>query len=181
MAPTALDGKLLGWSVAYVVSQANIARLLGPTGPKLLATQTAMSARSYRAVLDSMDEAETARFRSHFGPDMVHPVIYAVALCTGAKRLGQLADLSPATRRALYAAPVVAAAADYVENVVDLHLLDHREAITDARVRSISTVSITKWILSLGTLAYLTQGFVRVWARMASGRRDLSAEASGGI
>ncbi|TQF65941.1 hypothetical protein FK531_18830 [Rhodococcus spelaei] len=181
MALTALDVKLLGWSAAYVASQANIARLLGPAAPKLLATQTAMSARSYRAVLDSMDDAETARFRSHFAPDMVHPVIYAAALCTGAKRLGQLSELSPATRRALYAAPVVAAAADYVENVVDLHLLDHREAITDTRVRAISTVSITKWVLSIGALAYLSQGFVRVWVGMATGRRRGSGEASGRV
>lgn len=172
MALTALDGRLIGWSAAYVLSQANIARLLGPTAPKLLQTQTALSARSYRAVLDSMDESETARFRSHFVPDMVHPVIYAVALCTGARRLGQLTDLSPATRRALAVAPVAAAVADYVENVVDLHLLDHREAITDARVRAISTVSITKWVLSIGALAYLSQGFVRVWAGMAAGRRN---------
>ncbi|GAA4477967.1 hypothetical protein GCM10023094_21090 [Rhodococcus olei] len=167
MTPTALDRRLIGWSVAYVLSQANIARLLGRTGPTLLASQTAMSARAYRSILDSMDEAETARFRSHFAPDMVHPVIYAVALYTGGTLLAQLTDLSPGTQRALRVAPVVAAACDYVENVVDLHLLDHREAITDTRVRAISTVSITKWVLSLGTLAYLTRGFVRVW----TGRR----------
>ncbi|SEK85618.1 hypothetical protein SAMN05444583_10442 [Rhodococcus maanshanensis] len=89
----------------------------------------------------------------------------------GAKRLGQLSELSPTTRRALYAAPVVAAAADYVENVVDLYLLDHRDRITDPVVRATSTVSITKWVLSLGTLAYLSQGFVRVWAGIATGRR----------
>lgn len=171
MALTALDGKLIGWSTAYLLSQANIARLLGPAGPKLLKTQVAMSARTYKGVLDSMDAAETARFRSHFGPDMIHPAIYAVALCTGAKRLGQLTELAPTTRRILYAAPVVSAAADYVENVVDLHLLDHRDRITDPVVRAISAVSITKWVLSIGALAYLSQGFVRVWADMATGRR----------
>ncbi|MFD4181891.1 hypothetical protein [Rhodococcus sp. NPDC058514] len=171
MTMTALDGKLIGWSAAYLLSQANIARLLGPAAPKLLKTQTAMSARAYRDVLDSMDEAETARFRSHFGPDMVHPAIYAVALCTGAKRLGQLTEMSPTTRRVLYAAPVVSAAADYVENVVDLYLLDHRDRITDPVVRATSTVSITKWVLSIGALAYLSQGFVRVWAGMATDRR----------
>ncbi|MGW0041769.1 hypothetical protein [Rhodococcus sp. NPDC003348] len=171
MTLTALDGKLIGWAAAYVLSQANIIRLLGPAGSKLLATQTALSAHRYRAVLDSMDETETARFRSHFAPDMVHPVIYASALYTGGARLAQLTDLSPGTRTALRVAPVVAAACDYVENVVDLHLLDHREAVTDARVRAITAVSTTKWVLSIGTLAYLAQGFVRVRARMATGRR----------
>lgn len=165
MTLTRLDGRLLGWTAAFVLSQANIVRLLGPAGPKVLATQTALSAHAYRAVLESMDEAETARFRSHFAPDMVHPAIYAIALRTGGARLGQLTDLSPGTRTALAVVPVLAAACDYVENVVDLHLLDHREAVTDTRVRVVTAVSTTKWVLALGTLAYLTRGFVRVWAR----------------
>ncbi|MGY5036827.1 hypothetical protein ACWC9U_40020, partial [Streptomyces sp. 900116325] len=49
------NGKLIAWSVAFVVSQANIARLLGSVGPKLLKTQTARSAHAYRTVLDGMD------------------------------------------------------------------------------------------------------------------------------
>lgn len=157
------NGKLVAWSVAFVVSQANILRLLGPAGPKLMKTQTAPSSRAYRAVLDSMDAAETERYRSHFYPDFVHPIIYAAALRAGARRLDELAPLSPATRRVLLAAPVVAAAGDYVENVAGLYLLDHRYRITDRTVRATTAVSTTKWVLALGSLAYLTRGFARVW------------------
>ncbi|MCQ4120272.1 hypothetical protein [Rhodococcus tibetensis] len=170
MALTSLDRKLLAWSAAFVISQANIARLLGPTAPRVAAIQTARSARGYTAILDGMDLAETARYRSHYYPDFVHPVIYAVALRTGARRLAELTPLSPTTRKVLAAAPVVAAAGDYVENVVGLHLLSHREHITDATVRTTSAVSVTKWMLALGALAFLSQGFVRVWARALSGR-----------
>ncbi|MHA4849055.1 hypothetical protein L1080_005825 [Rhodococcus sp. MSC1_016] len=165
MALTSLDRKLLGWSAAFVISQANIARLLGPAAPRVAEIQTARSARDYTAILDGMDATETARYRSHYYPDFIHPAIYAVALRTGARRLAELTPLSPTTRKMLAAAPVVAAAGDYVENVVGLHMLTHREHITDATVRATSAVSITKWVLALGSLAYLSQGFVRVWAR----------------
>ncbi|NKR73450.1 hypothetical protein GS492_12470 [Rhodococcus hoagii] len=157
------NGKLIAWSVAFVVSQANIARLLGPVGPKLLKTQTARSAHAYRTVLDGMDPAETERYRSHFYPDFVHPIVYAAALRAGARSLDELAPLSPTARRVLLAAPVVAAAGDYIENVAGLYLLDHRYRITDRTIRATTAVSTTKWVLALGSLAYLTRGFARVW------------------
>ena len=157
------NGKLIAWSVAFVVSQANIARLLGPVGPKLLKTQTAWSAHAYRTVLDGMDPAETERYRSHFYPDFVHPIVYAAALRAGAPPRAEQAPLSPKARPELLAAPVVAAAGDYIENVAGLYLLDHRYRITDRTVRATTAVSTTKWVPALGSLAYLTRGFARVW------------------
>jgi hypothetical protein len=154
MAPTGSAKAMALWTTAFVVSQANIARLLGPVAPKVLEVQTAFSARRYLEILDSMDAEATARFRSHYYPDFVHPA---------GKRLGERVPLSAATRRALAVAPVLSAAGDYVENVVGLHFLDHRDSITDSRVRAASTVSIAKWVLALGTFGYLSQGFVRVW------------------
>ncbi|NLE80335.1 MAG: hypothetical protein GX610_12270 [Rhodococcus sp.] len=167
---TSLDRKFIGWSVLFVVSQANLVRTLGSAAPRVLEGQTAFSARAYTEVLDKMDAEEKVRYRRHFYLDFVHPVIYATALTTGVKRLAELTPMSPTTRRVLTTAPVAAAAGDYLENAVGLYLLDHREAITDTTVRATSTVSVTKWVLALGTLGYLSQGFVRVWAK-APGRR----------
>ena len=152
------------WSAAFVLSQANIVRLLGPAAPRVLEVQTAFSARRYREVLAKMDDDETTRFRRHYFPDFVHPAIYAMALRAGAQRLGEHVPLSPATQKALAVAPVLSAVGDYIENVVGLHLLDRRDHITDGVVRVTSVVSIAKWGLALGTLGYLSQGFVRVWA-----------------
>jgi hypothetical protein len=163
MAPTGSAKAMALWTTAFVVSQANIARLLGPVAPKVLDVQTAFSARRYIEILDSMDAEATSRFRSHYYPDFVHPAIYAMALRSAGTRLGERVPLSPSTRRALAVAPVLSAAGDYVENVVGLRFLDHRDSITDSRVRAVSTVSIGKWVLALGTLGYLSQGFVRVW------------------
>ncbi|EOM75501.1 hypothetical protein DW322_09955 [Rhodococcus rhodnii] len=160
---TSLDRRLVGWSALFVVSQSLIGAVLGPAAPRVLQGQTAMSARAYREVLESMDDAETARYRRHFYLDFVHPLVFAIALRTGVKRLSELTSISPRTRSALLAAASVSAAADYAENVVGLYLLDHREAISDPVVRATSTVSITKWVLALGTFGCLAQGFVRFW------------------
>ncbi|WP_072687466.1 hypothetical protein [Rhodococcus marinonascens] len=169
MALTALDRKLIAWSATFVISQVNIARLLGPVARRVWEVQTATSARAYRDILDKMDEVETARYKSHYYPDFVHPFVYAVALRTGARRLAELTPLSPTTQTVLAVAPVISAAGDYAENVVGLHLLSNRDHITDAAVRATTAVSVTKWVLALCTLSYLSQGFVRVWARKLQG------------
>lgn len=159
------DVPLIASAALFVVSQANIVRLLGPAGPRVLEVQTAWSARRYREILEKMDSRETARFRSHYYPDFVHPAIYAVALRAGAERLGELTPIPPATARVLALAPVLSAAGDYVENIVGLHLLDRPEHITDSVVRATSAVSIAKWTLALGSLGYLTAGFGSVLVR----------------
>ncbi|QII06906.1 hypothetical protein BH93_17515 [Rhodococcoides fascians A25f] len=165
MTPSALDRGMLGWSALFVVSQANIARLLGPAAPKVLEVQTAWSARRYRQILASMDDAEIARFRSHYFPDFVHPAIYAIALRAGARSLAAKTPLSPAATTALAVAPVVSAGGDYIENIVGLMLVDNREQITDTVVRATTVVSTVKWILAIGSLTYLSQGFLRVWTK----------------
>ena len=165
MSLTVLDRKLLGWSALFVVSQANIARLLGPAAPKVLAVQTAWSEKRYRKILASMDETEIARFRRHYLPDFVHPAIYAIALRAGARSLAAKTPLSPAITTALAVAPVASAAGDYIENIVGLILVDNREQISDTVVRATTVVSTAKWVLAIGSLTYLSQGFLRVWAR----------------
>ena len=67
-------------------------------------------------------------------------------------------------------APVASAAGDYIENAVGLYLLDHRDAISDSTVRATTVVSTAKWVLALGTLGYLAQGYLRVWTRALTRR-----------
>ena len=161
MAFTKTDGVFLGWAVAFIGSQANILRVLGSAGPKLLRVQTATSAAGYRAVLDGMDDRELAGYRAHYSLDMVHPAIYAVALRAGATALDARAPLSPRTRKVLEAAPVVSAAGDYIENAAGWYLIDNRQHITDAGTRVVSAISTAKWALALGSLGYIAQGLVR--------------------
>ncbi len=157
--------KTAAWSAVYLVSQANIARTLGTAAPKLLRIQTSRSAADYRDVLAGMTPDERAGYRAHYPLDMIHPAIYAVALRAGAELLDAHRPQSARMRRVLATAPVVSAAGDYVENVVGWYLLDHPEAITDGRVRATSAVSIVKWALALGQLAYLGAGLGRAALR----------------
>jgi hypothetical protein len=43
--------------------------------------------------------------------------------------------------------------------------VDNREQISDTVVRATTVVSTVKWILAIGSLTYLSQGFLRVWAQ----------------
>ncbi|MDV2474779.1 hypothetical protein ACWDTG_25855 [Rhodococcus zopfii] len=175
MALTGSDRRLLGSAAVFVVSQANIARVLGSTAPTVGTIQTTFSADKYRKILDNLGPDDLRRYRQHYYWDMVHPLTFAIALRAGARSLAEHHPLSPTTRRILAAAPAIAAAGDYVENIAGLYLLDHRDRIDHTTVRAASTISITKWVLALGCSAYLFQGFVRVWTR-AGVRRLRGAE-----
>lgn len=167
MAFTRADGRLIAAAAVFVVSQINIGRVLGSTATTVGAIQTTFSADKYRKILDNLEPEEIDRYREHYYWDMLHPLTFAIALRAGARALDEHRPLSPGTRRFLAAAPVIAAAGDYVENAVGLYLLDHRTHIDDRTVRAASAVSVGKWTLALGSFAYLSQGFLRVWTRAA--------------
>ncbi|NGP08366.1 hypothetical protein G6038_23395 [Rhodococcus sp. 14C212] len=165
MAWTASDRRLLAAAAVFALSQANIARVLGPATSAVGRIQTAFSAATYRTVLDGLDADTVLRYRRHYYWDMVHPLIFAIALQTGARSLAEHRPVPARIRRVLAVAPAVAAAADYGENVAGLYLLDHRDHIADPTVRAATTVSTVKWVLALGSLTYLSQGFLRLWTR----------------
>ncbi|MGA9870429.1 MAG: hypothetical protein WBQ44_04695 [Rhodococcus sp. (in: high G+C Gram-positive bacteria)] len=175
------NAPLVAWSLVFAASQANIVRMLGPAGPRVLEVQTAWSADRYRRILAGMDDADTARFRSHYYPDFVHPAIYAAALRAGAARLAELTPITPKVAAVLSIAPIASAAGDYVENIVGLHLLDHPKHITDSVVRATTAVSVTKWVLALGSLTYLAAGFGRVWARTVGRQITSSRRGRAGL
>lgn len=175
MALTRADRFLVGASAVFIVSQVNIGRVLGSTAATVGAVQSTFSAARYRTILDDLGPDEIERYRQHYYWDMVHPMTFAVALRAGARALDEHRPLSARTRRILMTAPVVAAAGDYVENVVGLYLLDHRSRIDDRTVRATSAVSLTKWVLALGSFAYLSQGFVRMWSEAGLRRLRRSA------
>lgn len=175
MALTRSDRRLLGSAAVFVASQVNMARVLGSTAPTVGTIQTTFSADKYRKILDNLGPDEIDRYRRHYHWDMFHPLTFAVALRDGARALDEHLPLKPRTRRALAVAPVIAAAGDYAENIAGLYLLDHRNRIDGTTVRAATTISMTKWVLALGCLGYLTQGFLRVWAR--AGLRRLRGDS----
>ncbi len=74
MALTGSDRRLLGSAAVFVVSQANIARVLGSTAPTVGTIQTTFSADKYRKILDNLGPPDDLRrYRQHYYWDMVHP------------------------------------------------------------------------------------------------------------
>ncbi|MEE2034392.1 hypothetical protein, partial [Rhodococcus chondri] len=142
---SASDRRLFATTALFVVSQANIARVLGPAATTVGRIQTTFSASAYRRVLDNLGPEDTERYRRHYYWDFVHPLTFALALRAGGEALAQHRPVSPRTRRILATAPVLAAAGDYAENIAGLYLLDHRDRSTDTTVRAATTVSVTKW------------------------------------
>lgn len=149
----------------YGVSQAFIARRLGPVKHDALRLQTTLSSATFSRTLEGFSDAELGHYRSHLAPDMVHPLIYASSLTASAHNLAPRLPLSDRARRAVVAAAWVSAAGDYVENVAHYYLLDHREAITPGAIRFTGAVTNTKWALAAGALGYLMVGFGRLGVR----------------
>jgi hypothetical protein len=165
-----LNVSVLGLNALYLVSQTLIARRLGPVAHDALRLQTTMSADKFRGILDSWDDTELAHYRSHLPPDMVHPLIYAASLTASAMKLEELHRLPPALRRMLLVAPWVSAACDYGENVAHLYLLDHRNKITPAMIRTTGTITNTKWALAGACVITLLAGYAQVGWERALGR-----------
>ena len=161
----------LGFNAVYVVSQAIIARRLGPVAHDALRLQTTTTAAKFRGILEGWDDVELARYRSHLPPDMVHPLIYGASLCASALQLDELSPLPSWLRRGLVIAPWLSALGDYGENVAHWYLLDHRESITPAAIRVTGTVTNTKWALAGACLATLLAGYTRVGWRAVRATR----------
>ncbi len=160
-----LDASVIGLNALYLVSQAFIGRRLGPVAKDALRLQTTTSAATFRHIVESWDDTELARYRSHLPPDMVHPLIYGASLTVTAVKLDGLRPLPPRLRRALLIAPWFAAAADYAENLAHLYLLDHRDKITPAAIQTTGTITNTKWALAAACVATLLGGYAQVGRR----------------
>ncbi len=155
----------LGCNAVYVVSQAIIARRLGPVAHDALRLQTTTSAETFRSILDGWDATALARYRSHLPPDMVHPLIYGASLTASAVKLHELAPLPPLLLRALVIAPWLSALGDYGENIAHWYLLDRRNAIKPTAILVTGTVTNTKWVLAGACLVTLIAGYTRVGVR----------------
>lgn len=162
--PTRLDGRLAAAAAMYAVSEASLVRVTGTGGAAYLALQISPSARAYRRVIEGLDARARRELRNGYHANFHHPVLYATALRLGAVRLAELVPLAPPVRRALLAAPAVAAGADLVENLVDLRMLADVHAITTGRVYLSNTLSVAKWTGTLVPLGYMTLRFGGVWA-----------------
>lgn len=136
-------------SLAYLVSQANLARLLGPLEPSIFALQLAFTPGQFWAVVGQWGAAGVARYQAHFGYDFVHPFIYAWLGYVWVRRTPLFARLGRRGAGFFALALPVAGACDLLENLLHLHLLGLAPGSGGALVTLAAFASSIKWSLAL--------------------------------
>lgn len=140
--------------LAYVVSQINIARLLWPLSRDVVRLQSASNPRVIRDVMGAWTPAQRAQYRRHLLPDSVHPLLYGATLALAGRAV--LPPSHPQWMRwAVVAAPATSGMCDLVENAFHAQFSAEESDITTRAGLLSTAVTRTKWILAVGTLAWI--------------------------
>jgi hypothetical protein len=142
--------------VLFLVSQGNLARIIGPLAPSFMAMQFAFSPSRYAEILAAWGPEGIVRYRSHFAFDLIHPLIFAALGWVAVRTLPVFEGLSPRGERILSWLLPVAAGLDYVENSCQLKLLSVPPGTVDWMIPTSATCATIKWILAgLFTLTFV--------------------------
>ena len=142
----------LVWLVtaAYVLSQANLARIVGPLDPNIVVLQTRLTPDAFWGVLAAWGPDGVARYRAHLPVDWLHPFLYGAMGWLWARRTPVLAGWP----RAVAAMLPLAAACDLIENLAHSVLLAQAPGGGAAWVALGGMAGTCKWALAaLFTLA----------------------------
>lgn len=132
----------------FVVSQVHLAWLLAPLSPSIMVEQLCFTPDALRAVWAQWGPQGLALYRTHFGYDMVHPLLYGAFGWLLVARMQWGAGLARWHGALQWALPV-AAACDVLENFAQLALLDRWPVLDAALVAASATFSAVKWSLVL--------------------------------
>lgn len=157
-------------TIAFVASQGNLLRIIGPLEPSILALQLAFTPEAFARVVTAWGPEGLARYRDHFPFDFAHPVFYAAFGWIWVDRTKLFAWTPRSMRRALRGALPFAALCDIGENLLHLRLLDNLSEIAAAPVFASACLSSLKWSLAVGFACAMSLSLHR-WLR----RRDVTA------
>lgn len=146
---------LIGW-ILGLTSQINIAVRLDDFAYKLLAMQLAPSYQSFQQQISAWTESDLARYYEHLSFDLIHPVIYGVAITLNLAWGFRAAGVS--SRYDLWlGAPLLAGLLDEIENYA------HYTAITLYSSGSEAMTDLPAWTFMVGcTAAKLKWGIASV-------------------
>ena len=149
--------------LVFLVSQGNMARIIGPLDPSFLAMQFAFTPTRFDEILAAWGPEGVARYRSHFVYDLVHPLIFGALGWMAVKTSPVFDGLSAAKERLFRWMLPVAAGLDYIENTCQLKLLSWPLGTADWLVPVSATCASIKWALAVSfTIVF---GYrVIVWA-----------------
>jgi hypothetical protein len=148
--------------LAFILSQANLAYVLGHPSPNIVAVQLTFDSQAYWLALAQWGPEGIARYRATLLPwDMLHPLIYSVMGYLLAMRTDLFHALRPGWRVWLAWMLSVAGACDLAENVCALSLLSLPPGTHSILIPVSATFSLVKWGLVTG-FALLT---LMAWGR----------------
>ena len=151
---------LLGWVIG-LASQINIAVTLGDFAPKLAALQLAPTYASFQNNIATWTVSDVERFYAHFGLDLLHPVLYSVALSLNLA-WGFRATGLAARYNVWLSAPLIAGCLDLIENCAHYVAVSMYQPYSGALPEPPwwtfgvgCTAAKIKWLIALCTLAAL--------------------------
>ena len=149
--------------VLFLVSQGNMARIIGPLDPSFFAMQYAFTPARFNEILAAWGPEGIARYRSHFAYDLVHPLIFGALGWVAVKTSPVFGGLSETSERLLRWLLPIAAGFDYVENTCQLKLLSWPRGTAEWLVPMSATCASIKWCLAgIFVIAFVGRAFV--WA-----------------
>ena len=156
-------------TAAYIASQANLARILGPLDPSIFALQLAFTPEQFWQVIEKWGTNGVSRYQSHFIYDFIHPFIYAALGYVWVRYTTLFLAMSNGANKFFAAALPVAGLCDLVENSIHVYLLSHGSGFGGNLVLVSGTASSIKWALAAIFIAALvTLGIRASWLTLRS-------------
>ena len=134
--------------VLFLISQGNLARIIGPLEPSFIAMQFAFTPERYAEILTAWGSEGVARYQSHFVFDLLHPLIFGALGWVAVQTSPIFGGLSVNRERVYRWLLPVAAGLDYVENTCQLKLLSVPFGTTDWLIPTSATCASIKWALA---------------------------------
>ncbi len=150
-----------------------LARGLGnlpPNAPTIFDLQLAFRTEKFQSVLAAWGETNVAAYLNGMWLDFLYPIAYALALSGWIAVLTRRADQPPSgPALAFFAAPLLAALLDYLENLLHILMLAVLHSTPAALVFLASLAAAIKWALAgISILVILTLIARRIFAKGGS-------------
>jgi hypothetical protein len=126
-------------------------------GGMLTAFQTSFTPDNARIIMREWGMENIEHFRTVFWLDAFFPTIQALFLSSTIARLTAIRGDPGRISLSLFSTPFLAAALDYLENLLLLNLLEHLDTLPSGLILALSIVSTTKMLfIAIAMLAVIT-------------------------